>query len=60
MEASCHVVAAAPNGLILEHMDWWQELYTDRLVLDDGHVRLPDRPGIGLELSASALSRFKA
>lgn len=60
MEASCHVLAAAPNGLILEHMDWWQEIYTDRLALEDGHVRLPDRPGIGLELSASALSRFKA
>ena len=26
MEASCHLLAAVPNGLILEHMAWWQEL----------------------------------
>jgi len=59
MEASCHVLAAAPNGLILEHMDWWQELYTEPLQVTDGHVVLPDRPGIGLDLSARALDRFK-
>jgi L-alanine-DL-glutamate epimerase-like enolase superfamily enzyme len=59
MEASCHVLAAAPNGLILEHMDWWQELYSDRLALEDGHVVIPERPGIGLDLSPAALSRFK-
>lgn len=59
MEASCHVLAAAPNALILEHMDWWQDLYTERLVVDAGHVLVPERPGIGLDLSARALERFK-
>jgi hypothetical protein len=24
MVTSAHVLAAAPNALILEHMDWWQ------------------------------------
>ncbi len=60
MEASCHALAAAPNGLILEHMDWWQALYTEPLVVEDGHVLVPDRPGIGLDLSPGALLRFKA
>jgi L-alanine-DL-glutamate epimerase-like enolase superfamily enzyme len=60
MEASAHVLAAAPNALILEHMDWWQELYTERLALEDGHVVLPERPGIGLDLSPRALARFRA
>ena len=60
MEASCHVLAAAPNGLILEHMDWWQELYTEPLVVEEGWLRLPDRPGIGLDLSPTELARFKA
>ncbi|HET7874669.1 MAG TPA: mandelate racemase/muconate lactonizing enzyme family protein [Methylomirabilota bacterium] len=60
MEASCHVLAAAPNGLILEHMDWWQELFTDGLALEDGAVVLPERPGIGLDLSPRALERFRA
>jgi L-alanine-DL-glutamate epimerase-like enolase superfamily enzyme len=60
MEASCHLLAAAPNALILEHMDWWQELFTEPLTVEDGAVIVPDRPGIGIELSASALERFKA
>jgi L-alanine-DL-glutamate epimerase-like enolase superfamily enzyme len=60
MEASCHVLAAAPNGLILEHMDWWQELFTARLAVEDGHVLLPDGPGLGLELSRPALARYRA
>ena len=38
MEASCHLLAAAPNGLILEHMDWWQELFEDPLQLKEGQV----------------------
>jgi hypothetical protein len=28
--------------------------------LEDGHMILPERPGIGLDLSPQALTRFKA
>jgi L-alanine-DL-glutamate epimerase-like enolase superfamily enzyme len=59
-EASGHALAAAPHGLILEHMDWWQELFDDRLAVIDGHLVLPDRPGIGLGLDRGALTRFRA
>lgn len=59
MEASAHVLAAAPNALILEHMDWWAELFTERLALEDGQVVLSERPGLGLELSPAALRRFR-
>jgi L-alanine-DL-glutamate epimerase-like enolase superfamily enzyme len=60
MEASCHLLAAAPNGLILEHMDWWQELFAEPLRLVEGHVLLPDKHGIGLGLNRKAIERFKA
>jgi L-alanine-DL-glutamate epimerase-like enolase superfamily enzyme len=60
MEASCHVLAAAPNALILEHMDWWQALFTEPLALVDGSVILPERPGLGVDLDPEALARFKA
>ena len=59
-EASAHLLAAAPNGLILEHMPWWQELFTEPLALRDGHVLLPERPGLGLDLAPAVLTRFKA
>ncbi|MDP3911818.1 MAG: mandelate racemase/muconate lactonizing enzyme family protein [Gemmatimonadales bacterium] len=60
MEASAHVLAAAPNGLILEHMDWWQPLFTEALRLEEGCVVLSENPGIGLDLDRKALDRFKA
>lgn len=59
-EASCHVLAAAPNGLILEHMPWWDPLYIEPLRIEDGHAVVPGGPGIGLELSRAALDRFRA
>lgn len=60
VETSGHVLAAAAHGVILEHMDWWQELFDDRLPVIDGHVVLPDRPGLGLGLDRKALQRFRA
>ena len=60
MEASSHVLAAAPNALIMEHMDWWQELFTEPLALVDGCVVLPERPGLGVDLAPAKLARFKA
>jgi len=60
MEASCHLLAAAPNGLILEHMAWWQGLFEQPLPLVDGFILLPERPGIGLGLNPKALERFRA
>jgi L-alanine-DL-glutamate epimerase-like enolase superfamily enzyme len=59
-ETSCHVLAASPNGLIVEHMDWWEELYGEPIRLVDGHLIVPDRPGIGYEPDPRALARFKA
>ena len=60
MEVSCHLLAAQPHGIILEHMAWWQELYDQPLTVADGHVVIPQRPGIGLRLDPRTLARFKA
>lgn len=60
MEAAGPVLATAPNGVILEHMDWWEALFDDRLAVVDGAVVLPERPGIGLGLNRTALARYRA
>ena len=60
MEASCHLLAATPNAIILEHMAWWQELFTEPLRVEEGCVIVPDRPGLGLDLAPAALQRFRA
>src|SRR6185503_745164 len=60
VEVSGHVVAAAGHASLLEHMDWWAELFDDRLPIVDGHVVLSERPGIGVGLDRAALERFRA
>jgi L-alanine-DL-glutamate epimerase-like enolase superfamily enzyme len=62
--ASLHFAAAIPNGLVLE---WDQnpnairdELLKEPLRLEsDGTVKLPERPGLGIELDRSAVERYR-
>ena len=57
-EASAHVLAAQPHALMLEHMEWWEELFEHPLVVEEGQVVLPGGPGLGLTLSEQAVARF--
>jgi L-alanine-DL-glutamate epimerase-like enolase superfamily enzyme len=43
-----------------QHMEWWEELFDDRLPIVDGAVVLSERPGIGLGLNRAALTRLRA
>ena len=53
--ASAHVCATVPNFLILEfhwfNRDYWSTIITDkRDIIENGRIKISDRPGIGLEL----------
>jgi L-alanine-DL-glutamate epimerase-like enolase superfamily enzyme len=62
--AALHFAAAIPNGLLLE---WDQnpnairdELLKEPLRLEsDGTVKLPERPGLGIELDRAAVERYR-
>ena len=62
--ASLHFAAAIPNGLVLE---WDQnpnairdELLKEPLRLEsDGTVKLPERPGLGIELDRGSVERYR-
>ena len=58
-ETSAHLLAATPNALILEHMGWWEPLFTEPVTIDAGCVVLSERPGIGCELSQASLQRYR-
>ncbi len=53
--ATCHVCAAVPNFLALEfhHQEnpLWNELIVEGPLIVDGHIAVPDRPGLGVTLS---------
>jgi L-alanine-DL-glutamate epimerase-like enolase superfamily enzyme len=57
--ASCHVLAAIPNALVLEwhwghppeRMAQWKQYVKEGEIIEKGFVTVPDRPGIGLEMN---------
>ena len=56
MEIHLHLAAAYPHEPWLEHFEWLEPLFNERLDLRDGRMHLSDRPGLGFSLSAQALA----
>jgi galactonate dehydratase len=61
--ASAHVCASIPNFLILEwhwldYPGWEDFTLQDQPLIQDGHLVLPDRPGIGVEVNDAALRPY--
>ncbi len=58
-EVLAHCVAAAPNGLIVEHMPWALPLFRETFSMADGEIVLPTKPGLGLEFDLEAIKRLQ-
>lgn len=65
--ASAHVCASVPNFMILEwqiyfHRDeMWNEIVNvDGPMVEDGHIPLSEKPGIGVEINEDGLRRYAA
>jgi D-arabinonate dehydratase len=59
-----HLVAAIPNGLIVEYYrdstnPLWGTMFEETLMLKDGFLMPPDRPGFGVELNRKALAKYR-
>ena len=54
MELHLHLAAAQPREGWVEHFDWLEPLFEERLEIRDGRMLVPDRPGLGLTLSEQA------
>jgi galactonate dehydratase len=64
MMASCHACAAIPNFLILEwhwisSLALWKNFVKDGEIIENGFVRVPDRPGIGVEMDEEAARKVQ-
>lgn len=57
-EINVHLMAAIPNGLTVEYMPWTLRLFDETPEIRDGHILVPDRPGLGLTLNEAAMKRF--
>ena len=60
--ANAALVAASPNALMLEQFETYDplrtEIFIDPLVVVDGYMDLPERPGFGVELAPDLERRF--
>ncbi|MCC7175026.1 MAG: mandelate racemase/muconate lactonizing enzyme family protein [Bryobacterales bacterium] len=64
--ASCHVMAAIPNALVLEwhwshpapRLTRWRQYVKEGEIIEKGHITVPDRPGIGLEMDDAACRKM--
>ncbi|GAA4511173.1 MULTISPECIES: L-talarate/galactarate dehydratase [Nonomuraea] len=54
MEIHLHLAAAYGQEPWVEHFEWLEPLFEERLEIRDGRMLVPDRPGLGLTLSEQA------
>ena len=54
MELHVHLAAAYPTEPWVEHFDWLEPLFNERLEIKGGRMLVPTRPGLGLSLSEKA------
>ena len=51
MELHVHLAAAYPTEPWVEHFEWLDPLFNERIEIKDGCMLVPTRPGLGLSLS---------
>ena len=54
MELHVHLAAAYPTEPWVEHFEWLEPLFNERLEIANGRILVPTRPGLGLTLSDQA------
>ena len=62
MELHVHLAAAYPREPWVEHFEWLEPLFNERIEISEGRMKVPTRPGLGLSLTdqARAWTREKA
>lgn len=56
MEIHIHLSAAYELDAWVEHFDWLEPLFDERLEIRGGHMHVPSRPGLGFSISEQARS----
>ena len=62
-DVHAHLVAAIPNGLTVEYYrgstdPMWDKMFEETLMVDDGYLHPPDRPGLGIVLNEDAQAPY--
>ncbi|SFS64416.1 mandelate racemase/muconate lactonizing enzyme family protein [Paenibacillus sp. BC26] len=57
-ELQIQIFAAIPNGVYIEYMNWYDDLFEDVPLIKDGMVHVWDRPGHGLKFRDEILQKY--
>ena len=57
-EIHVHLVAAAPNGLVVEYMPWTRRLFADPPMPGRGEMHVPAAPGLGLKFAPDLFEKY--
>lgn len=57
-ELMVQVMAAIPNGQLLEYVDFLDDVWVEPVLPQDGILTAPERPGHGLEFKSEVLTDF--
>ena len=57
-ELSIHLNASIPNAAWLEYMGWYDHLWVEPVLPENGVMRPPDRPGHGLDFKPELFSAY--
>ena len=60
MELHVHLAAACAREPWVEHFEWLEPLFEERIAIDQGRMQVPTRPGLGLTLSDQARAWTRA
>jgi len=55
MEIHIHLACAYPHEAWVEHIEWLEPAFNERLAIKDGRMRLPTEPGLGFSLADQAV-----
>ena len=58
-EHSLSIGASEPGCMSVEHMPWFAPLFNESLVVEEGFLQVPDRPGIGFTFNQTAKDKFR-
>ncbi|MFZ0809856.1 mandelate racemase/muconate lactonizing enzyme family protein [Bradyrhizobium sp.] len=57
-EIHVHLVAAIPNGLVVEYMPWTSRLFDNPPMPVNGEIAVPNEPGLGLKFAPDLFEKY--
>jgi L-alanine-DL-glutamate epimerase-like enolase superfamily enzyme len=57
-EIHVHLIAAVPNGLVVEYMPWTWRLFENPPIPEQGEIAVPTGAGIGLKFASDLFDKY--